>query len=81
LSGGVKMVKISELKQREVININDGRRLGIVYDVEIDMEKGKIDAIVIPGTGRILGLFSKESDIVVNWENIKKIGTDVILID
>jgi len=75
------MVKISELKQREVININDGRRLGIVYDVEIDMEKGKIDAIVIPGTGRVLGLFSKESDIVVNWENIKKIGADVILID
>ncbi len=71
------MVKISELKQREVININDGRRLGI----EIDMEKGRIDAIVIPGTGRVLGLFSKESDIVVNWENIKKIGTDVILID
>ena len=75
------MVKISELKQREVININDGRRLGIVYDVEIDMENGKIDAIVIPGTGRVLGLFSKESDIVVNWENIKKIGADVILID
>lgn len=75
------MVKISELKQREVININDGRRLGIVYDVEIDMEKGNIDAIVIPGTGRILGLFSKESDIVISWENIKKIGTDVILVD
>jgi YlmC/YmxH family sporulation protein len=75
------MVKISELKQREVININDGKRLGIVYDVEIDMEKGRIEAIVIPGTGRVLGLFSKESDIVVNWENIKKIGTDVILID
>ena len=75
------MVKISELKQREVINLNDGRRLGIVYDVEIDMEKGLIDAIVIPGTGRVLGLFSKESDIVVSWENIKKIGTDVILID
>ena len=75
------MVKISELKQREVISMNDGRRLGIVYDVEIDMEKGKIDAIVIPGTGRILGLFSKESDVVVNWESIKKIGTDVILID
>ena len=75
------MVKISELKQREVININDGRRLGIVYDVEIDMEKGQIDAIVIPGTGRVLGFFSKESDIVVSWDSIKKIGTDVILID
>lgn len=75
------MVKISELKQREVIHINDGRRLGIAYDVEIDMEKGKIDALIIPGTGRILGLFSKESDIVVNWQSIKKIGADVILID
>jgi len=75
------MVKISELKQKDVININDGRRLGVVYDVEIDMEKGKIDALVVPGTGKILGLFSKESDIVISWENIKKIGADVILID
>ena len=75
------MVKISELKQREVISINDGKRLGIVYDVEIDMEKGTIDALVIPGTGRVMGLFSRESDVVVNWESIKKIGTDVILID
>lgn len=75
------MVKISELKQREVININDGKRLGIVYDVEIDMEQGKVDALVIPGTGRVMGLFSRESDIVVSWESIRKIGTDVILID
>jgi YlmC/YmxH family sporulation protein len=79
--GGVCMVKISELKQKDVISINDGRRLGVVYDVEIDMEKGKIDALVVPGTGKILGLFSKESDIVISWENIKKIGADVILID
>ena len=75
------MVKISELKQKDVINLKDGSTLGVVYDVEIDMEKGKIDALVVPGTGKILGLFSKESDIVVSWGNIKKIGADVILID
>ncbi|MGE5678799.1 MAG: YlmC/YmxH family sporulation protein, partial [Pseudomonadota bacterium] len=50
------MIKISELKQREVINLSDGRKLGIVYDVEIDMEKGMIDAIIMPGTGRVMGL-------------------------
>lgn len=75
------MVKISELKQREVINLSDGRKLGIVYDVEIDMEKGTIDAIIMPGTGRVMGLFTRESDVVVSWDNIKKIGTDVILIE
>ncbi|MGE5632769.1 MAG: YlmC/YmxH family sporulation protein [Caulobacteraceae bacterium] len=75
------MVKISEIKQKEVINVNEGRRLGVVYDVEIDMEKGHIDAIVIPGTGKLLGIFSKDNDIVINWDNIKKIGVDVILVD
>jgi YlmC/YmxH family sporulation protein len=75
------MIKISELKQREVININDGKRLGIVYDVEIDMEKGTVDALVIPGTGKLMGIFTRESDVVVSWENIKKIGIDVILIE
>lgn len=75
------MVKISEIKQKEVINVNEGRRLGVVYDVEIDMEKGHIDAIVIPGTGKLLGIFSKDNDIVINWDNIKKIGVYVILVD
>lgn len=75
------MVKVSEIKQKEVINLNDGRKLGVVYDVEIDMDKGCIDAIIIPGTGRILGIFSRDSDIVINWDNIKKIGVDVILVD
>lgn len=75
------MVKTSELKQKEVININDGRRLGIVSDVEIDMETGKIESIVIPASGKLMSIFSKESDIVIEWTNIKKIGIDVILVE
>ncbi|MFZ5354595.1 MAG: YlmC/YmxH family sporulation protein [Bacillota bacterium] len=75
------MVKTSELKQKEVININDGKRLGIVSDVEINMESGCIESIIIPGAGKLLSLFSKENDIVINWSNIKKIGVDVILVD
>lgn len=75
------MVKTSELKQKEVININDGRRLGLVSDVEINMETGNLEAIIIPAGGKFLGLFSKENDIVINWANIKKIGVDVILVD
>ncbi|MDF2839581.1 MAG: photosystem reaction center protein [Clostridia bacterium] len=75
------MIKTSELKQKEVINMNDGRRLGLVSDMEINMETGNLEAIVIPAGGKLLGFFSKENDIVINWTNIKKIGVDVILVD
>ena len=75
------MVKTSELKQKEVINISDGRRLGLVSDMEINMETGNLEAIVIPAGGKFLGFFSKENDIVISWSSIKKIGIDVILVD
>lgn len=75
------MIKTSELKQKEVININDGRRLGLVCDVEINMETGNLEAIIIPAGGKFFGLFSKESDIIIGWSNIRKIGVDVILVD
>jgi YlmC/YmxH family sporulation protein len=75
------VVKTSELKQKEVININDGKRLGLVSDMEINMETGNLEAIVIPAGGKLLGFFSKENDIVISWSSIKKIGIDVILVD
>lgn len=75
------MVKASEVKSKEIININDGKRLGLVSDIEINMDTGCIDAIIIPGTGKIFGIFSKDNDIVINWGSIKKIGVDVILVD
>ncbi len=77
------MVKISDLRAREIINIVDGRRLGLIKDIEIDLEEGRITAIVLPGVsgGRFLGFLGKEEEIVVPWEKIIKIGMDVVLVD
>ncbi len=76
------MVKVSDLRMREVINIADGRRMGPIKDIDIDLEHGRISAIILPGQGnRLLGLFGREEEIVVPWHKIKKIGLDVILID
>ncbi|MEW6276555.1 MAG: YlmC/YmxH family sporulation protein [Bacillota bacterium] len=75
------MVKISDLRMREVINVADGRRLGPIKDIDIDLEQGRISAIILPGTGRFLSFFGREEEIVVPWEKIKRIGVDVILID
>ena len=76
------MVKISEIRMREVINIIDGRRLGPIKDIDIDLEDGRISAIILPFHGtRLMGFFSRENEIVVPWEKIIRIGVDVILVE
>jgi YlmC/YmxH family sporulation protein len=76
-----EMNRSSDFKQKEVINISDGRRLGFVSDVEIDLEQGKIAAIVLAGVARLFGFLGKDSEFVIPWEKIVKIGEDIILVD
>lgn len=75
------MNRTADFKQKEVINISDGKRLGFVCDVEINLESGKLDAIIIPGEGRFFGLFGKDNEYVIPWSKIKKIGEDIILVE
>jgi YlmC/YmxH family sporulation protein len=75
------MNRSSDFRQKEVINMSDGKRLGFVSDVEIDLEEGRIDAIVLPGVGKLFGLLGKENEFVIPWDKIRKIGEDIILVD
>ena len=75
------MYKVSDFRQKEVINIYDGQRLGFVCDVDVDMTNGKLNAIIVPGTGKLFGIFGKADDYIIPWHNIKTIGEDVILVD
>ncbi len=74
------MVKISEFQIKDVVNVSDGKRLGNIGDIEINLTTGKIEAVVISGSGRVLGFFGKDDDVVIPWKNIIKIGQDVILV-
>lgn len=77
------MVKTSDLRMREVINIADGRRLGMIKDIDVNLQEGRIDAIILPGLsgGKFLGFLGKEEEIIIPWDKIKKIGMDVILVE
>jgi len=75
------MEKTSDFRQKEVINIRDGKRLGVIVDMEFDLHSGRITAIVVPGPSKWLGFLKGDHDLVIPWENIKKIGDDVILVD
>lgn len=75
------MVKTSELRMKDVINVVDGRRLGLIGDLELDLEHGSIKSLVVPGASRFLGLFGRDRDTVIDWQQIQKIGQDVILVE
>ncbi len=75
------LTKTSELRVREVVNVLDGKRLGLASDLEIDLESGRITAIVVPKAMRFMGFLGKEQEYIIPWNNIKKIGVDVILVD
>ncbi|MBR5614453.1 MAG: YlmC/YmxH family sporulation protein [Clostridia bacterium] len=72
---------INELKTKEVINVSDGARLGFVSDVLLDLKEGRIVALIVPGAYRLMGFLGRDEDVIINWENIKKIGDDIIIID
>ena len=75
------MVKSSDFRQKEVVNISDGKRLGFVCDVDIDMHTGKLNSIIVPSNNKIFGIFGNKEDYIIPWENIKTIGDDIILVD
>ncbi len=77
--GGENMLKISEFQLKDVVNVADGKKLGNVGDIDIDLTTGKIQAVIIGGS-RVLGFFGKDDEIVIPWKNIVKIGSDVILV-
>jgi YlmC/YmxH family sporulation protein len=70
-----------DFKHKEVVNINNGKRLGYVQDVCADLETGTITSIIVPGSNKVLNLFSQNNEIVIPWQNIKCIGDDLILVE
>ncbi len=75
------MTRFCKLRQKEVVNIVDGARLGYICDLVLDVGTGRICAIVVPGPSRFSFLFRGERDQVIPWKNIRKIGDDVILVE
>ncbi|MDR3270053.1 MAG: YlmC/YmxH family sporulation protein [Peptococcaceae bacterium] len=78
-------MRISELRMLDIVNVKDGRRLGPIKDLDLDLERGVVKAVVVSGlaAGKGWSLFgnSRSEDFFIPWERVKKIGVDVILVD
>lgn len=78
------MIELSrgiDFKQKEVINIKDGKILGFVVDVQANFESGEINSIIVAKTGKFINNIRSRNNVTIPWENIQKIGEDVILVE
>lgn len=76
-------MRFEELKDREIININTGEKLGVFgnCDLDIDITSGKIISLIISESTSIFTFFSKqEESLKIPWDKIVKIGKDTIMI-
>ena len=74
-------VQLEELRYKEVISVTSGARFGYADDLEIDLEEGRVTALIIPGRRRLFGLLGREADRRVPWASVRRFGEDIILVD
>ena len=72
--------RFRDLRRKEVININDGSRLGLVADIDLRIPEGQAAAIVVYGPARFFGRFGRGEEFYIPWDCIQRIGDDIILI-
>jgi len=72
-----------ELAGKEIINVYDGARLGVVgeSDMVLDPESGQINAIIIPRRGNLINFWVDRQQMVIPWEAVKKIGHEIIIVE
>ncbi len=69
-----------ELREKDVINICNGQKLGKVSELEIDVDCGKVTAFIVVPEG-ICSIFSTKHHVRVPWDKIEKMGKDTILVE
>ena len=74
---------LSKLEGKEIINLYDGSRLGILGNAELlfDPGTGYIEALILPASNRFLNLSINNEEISIPWNSIHKIATDMMLVD
>ena len=74
-------MKLSDLQRKDIVNLNNGKKVGRIVDVEIDATNGNMISLIVEKGKYFRNLFNSESEVLVKFDQIKKMGEDVILID
>ena len=73
--------RMGELRCKEVINVVDGTRYGYVGDIIMDLDSGQLQALIVPGRLRLLGLLGREPERIFPWPSVRRFGEDIVLVE
>ncbi len=73
-------MRLSDLQNKDVINVNDGKKIGNIIDVMIENSTGRLESLIVEKSKFLISMFSNKDEIEIHWEQIEKIGEDVILV-
>jgi len=76
----VVMLRLSDLQNKTIINLIDGKDIGNIIDLEIS-DDGNAVGLIVEKHRFLLSSFSNKKELVIKWNQIKKIGEDVILVN
>lgn len=72
---------LHDLSEKDVIQIKTGENLGRIDDVTFDEGTARLQSVVLRGRSHLFGLMGYDEDLIIPWEALKNIGTDVIMVD
>lgn len=73
-------MRLSDLQHKDVINIKDGKKIGNIIDINIELD-GKMQGLIVEKSKFLVSMFSTKDEIEIKWSQIEKIGEDVILVN
>ncbi|MFN1907214.1 YlmC/YmxH family sporulation protein [Clostridioides difficile] len=45
------MIRVSDIMEKEIINVKNGKRMGFIIDIDMDIHEGKVVSFTIFGDG------------------------------
>lgn len=72
---------LRELSGKDVIRLKNGENLGRIDDLAFDENGGRLRSVILRGRAHCFGLLGCDDDLILPWESIRSIGTDVVMVD
>lgn len=74
-------LRLQELHRKDVIQLKTGENLGCIDDIVFEEGTARVESVVLYGRRRLFGLLGRDEDLVIPWEKLQSIGTDVVMVD